>query len=162
MPADLPRLLAALSEVGARFIVVGGMAMVTHGSAYLTADLDICYDRAAENLDAISRALGPFHPRLRGAPEGLPFRVDAPTLKAGMNFTLSTDAGDLDLLGELSGVGGYDRLIAGAETFDLYGHGVRVMGLDDLIRAKESAGRRKDFLHLEELREIRKRKEGGP
>ena len=43
-PADFQRLLHLLTEKKVKFIVVGGMAMVSHGSAFVTADLDICYD----------------------------------------------------------------------------------------------------------------------
>jgi hypothetical protein len=159
-PPDFGRIVKALSQANVKFIVVGGLAMVSHGSAYITRDLDVCYDRSAGNLDAIARALAPLAPRLRGAPADLPFKCDAATLKAGLNFTLATEAGDLDLLGELSGVGRYDDLLPGSVPMPLFGHPVRVMGLGDLIRSKEAAGRAKDKLHLQELREIRRRQSG--
>jgi hypothetical protein len=38
---------------------------------------------------------------LRGAPPGLPFQWDERTIKAGLNFTLTSTVGDLDLLGEV-------------------------------------------------------------
>jgi hypothetical protein len=41
---------------------------------------------------------------LRGAPPGLPFRFDEAKIQSGLNFTLSTSLGDLDLLGEITGV----------------------------------------------------------
>jgi hypothetical protein len=47
------------------------------------------------------RALEPLSPYLRGAPPGLPFQFDVPTLDRGLNFTLVTSLGDLDLLGEI-------------------------------------------------------------
>lgn len=62
-----------------------------------------------------------FNPRLRGAPPEIPFILDAPTLLRGMNFTLTTDIGDLDLLGEISGVGQYPKVSADAEAISLYG-----------------------------------------
>jgi hypothetical protein len=58
-----------------------------------------------ENLRRLASALSPLHPRLRGIPEDTPFVLDARTLAQGMNFTLQTDLGDLDLMGEISGVG---------------------------------------------------------
>ena len=120
-----------------------------HGSARTTQDLDVCYARDDPNLERLADALAPLHPVLRGAPQGLPFQLDVATLRTGLNFTLSTDAGDLDILGELTGVGGYRALIATAETVDLYGRKVRVMDLSSLERAKRSAGRLKDqFLRL--------------
>lgn len=86
--------------------------MVLHGSAYQTSDLDICYSRSAQNLDRIVAALSPFEPRLRvaEAPEGLDFPFDAHILKNGLNFTLQTGVGNLDLLGQIDGVGGFDQV----------------------------------------------------
>src|SRR5207249_8667496 len=59
-----------------------------------------------------SSDLTPYHPYLRGAPPGLPFRWDAQTLERGLNFTLTTDLGALDLLGEITGGGRYAELLA--------------------------------------------------
>jgi hypothetical protein len=104
---DFPRLLSALWEVQSRFIIVGGAAAAAHGSVRLTLDLDVVYDRAPDNLERLARALTPFSPYLRGAPPGLPFVLDTDTLHHGLNFTLSTAVGALDLLGEIAGGGGY-------------------------------------------------------
>ena len=158
MAADFPRLLEALAQHKVDYVIVGGVALVLHGSSRVTQDLDICYARHPANLAALAAALSAFRPTLRGAPPDLPFRVDAATLNSGLNFTLSSDAGDIDLLGELSGVGGYDALAASAETMDLYGRQVRVMDLDALERAKRAAGRLKDLADLAEIVEIRKRR----
>jgi hypothetical protein len=49
-----------------------------------------------ENIERLVSALSPYHPRLRGAPDGLPFLFDVETLSNGMNFTLATDLGDID------------------------------------------------------------------
>jgi hypothetical protein len=107
---DFAALLQALTSREVRFIVVGGAAATAHGAARLTADLDIVYDRATENLERLAAALSPSKPYLRGAPPGLPFRFDSETLHRGLNFTLSTSLGDIDLLGEITGGGGYSEL----------------------------------------------------
>lgn len=86
---DFRALLAALSDNKVRFIVVGGAAAIAHGSAKLTLDLDIVYERSAANLQRLARALSARHPYLRGAPPGLPFTWDATTLARGLNFTLN-------------------------------------------------------------------------
>jgi hypothetical protein len=46
----------------------------------------------------LTAALAQLHPRLRNAPEGIPFVMDERTLAQGMNFTLQTDLGEIDLL----------------------------------------------------------------
>lgn len=137
---QIEQLLTSLSDAGVAFVIIGGMAAVAQGSSYVTADLDICYAREPENLQRLSQALQPFRLRLRDAPADLPFIFDARTLKAGLNFTLTTDAGDLDLLGEVAGLGGFDAVKASAEAIDLFGHTVWVLSLAGLIRAKQAVG----------------------
>jgi hypothetical protein len=105
--ADLKveRFLKELHRLDVEFVIIGGMAAVAHGSAYLTVDLDLCYSRQKENLEKLAQALAPFHPLLRGVPTDLPFSLDLSAFKSGLNFTLTTDLGDLDLLGEVAGLG---------------------------------------------------------
>jgi hypothetical protein len=133
------------------FVLIGGLAMVAHGSSAVTKDLDLCYSRTPANMIALADALAPIHPYHRGVPPGLPFRFDVPTMQAGLNFTLITDDGDVDLLGEVSGVGTYQEALVQSEERDLYGLTVRILSLDGLIAAKKAAGRAKDQTHLLEL-----------
>lgn len=161
MPLDFSRVLDLLVGQEVEFVLLGGLAMVAHGSAYVTRDVDLCYGRSPQNLMRLCRALAPLNPRLRGAPPGLPFELDPPTLKMGLNFTLSTDAGDVDLLGEVTGLGTFENVVRDAVALELYGHRVNVASLEALIRAKEAAGRAKDHLHLLELTELLRLKRGG-
>jgi hypothetical protein len=154
---DIQRLLEVLSDAGVEFVVVGGVAMVLRGSDRVTVDLDVCYSRAADNLKRLAQALAPYHPRLRGAPEDLPFFWDDLTLRSGLNFTLTTDLGDVDLLGEVTGVGGFPEVAAGASALDLGRVRAQVMELDALERSKRAAGRVKDLLDLAAIAEIRRR-----
>src|SRR4051794_4472326 len=103
-------LLRRLSETGVECIVVGGVAAFAHGSARLTVDLDIVYRRTQENIRRITDCLKPLHPYPRGAPPGLPFQWDEKTVEFGLNFTLKTDLGFIDILGEISGGGPYEEL----------------------------------------------------
>ncbi len=149
-------LLTRLARAGVEFVVIGGLAVLTHGHVRATVDLDICYARTPENLRRLVEALAPIHPRLRGAPEGLPFFFDESTLRNGLNFTLVTDEGELDLLGEVTGVGGYTDLVLQALPTEAFGVEVRLMALEDLIRSKAAAGRPKDLLDLEALKAIQR------
>ena len=82
---DFAAILAALEAAGVRYVLIGGMAMVAHGSAYVTVDLDVCYSREQENLAALGAALVPFHPRLRTAAGPIPFLWEARTLLPGLD-----------------------------------------------------------------------------
>ena len=156
---DAAAMVRHLTEQRVEFVVIGGLAMIAHGSAYVTKDLDVCYRRTPANIAALASALAPHNPYLRGAPQGLPFRFDAPTIQAGLNFTLTTNLGDIDLLGEVSGIGGYDKVLALAAAMELYGLTVQVLSVDGLIAAKKAAGQTKDKLHLLELEELKKLKD---
>jgi len=118
---DFAALLRCLSEAGVEYVLVGGAAATAHGSARLTQDVDVVYRRSPENLRRLASALGPHAPYLRGAPPGLPFRWDAATLLRGLNFTLTTDLGAIDLLGEITGGGRYEDLVADCVTLKVFG-----------------------------------------
>jgi hypothetical protein len=59
---DFAALLAALARHEVAFIVVGGAAAIAHGSARLTQDLDIVYERSPANLDRLVEALADQKP----------------------------------------------------------------------------------------------------
>jgi predicted nucleotidyltransferase len=159
---DFGALLRVLSDAGVEFIVIGGVAGVAHGSARLTRDLDVVYARSPENLERLTRALQPLEPYLRGAPAGLPFRFDPDTVRRGLNFTLRTTLGELDLLGEVTGGGAYPALLAHSRELDMFGVRCRCLDLDKLIEVKRAAGRPKDLEAIAELEVIRdERRERG-
>jgi hypothetical protein len=109
---DIEGILRQLTTEQVEFVLIGGQAMIAHGSAYITKDVDICYSRTVRNISRLAAALESIHPHLRGVPKGLPFRFDAATIQAGLNFTLDTDLGAIDVLGEVSGIGGYDQALS--------------------------------------------------
>ena len=138
-----------------RWVLIGGLAAITHGAPLVTQDVDICYARDDENLQRLAGALSEVHAELRGADPGLPFRVNDRTLRNGDAFTLTTDVGWLDLLGTPSGTSGFDDLARTADLFSLFGYRVLVASVEDLIRMKRAAGRPKDLMAIEELGALR-------
>ena len=147
-------LLKLLTENKAEFIIVGGAAATAHGSARLTLDLDVVYNRSRSNIERVVNALGDIKPYLRGAPPGLPFEWSAETLEKGLNFTLITTLGALDLLGEIVGGGGYDQLLPHTIEIKVAGVLCRCLGVEGLIKAKRAAGRPKDLEVVAELEQI--------
>ena len=103
--------------------------------------------------------MAPLGPYLRGAPPGLPFRFDAETLHRGLNFTLTTSLGDLDLLGELTGGGSYDDLFADSVEAGAYGVTCRYLGLERLIAVKRAAGRPRDLEAIAELEALKEERD---
>jgi len=148
-------LLVALVANNVEFVIIGGLAATLHGSARVTYDLDIVYNRTPENLAKIVAALSPYKPYLRGAPEGLPFKFDVETLKRGLNFTFTTSVGPIDLLGELSGIGSYAAVRSRASTATMFDGAYLFIDLEGLITSKKAAGRPKDLETIAELETIR-------
>jgi hypothetical protein len=151
---DYRQALDVLRNGKVRFVVIGGVAATAHGSSQLTNDLDVVYARDPQGMANLASALAPHHPYLRGVPPGLPFRFDERTISRGLNFTLDTDFGPLDLLGEATGGGTYGALEPHTVTLDLFGGPCLCVDLPTLIRLKRAAGRPKDILALAELESL--------
>lgn len=144
----LRALLALLAEHEVRFSVIGGVALIARGVQRTTEDLDIAYARDRQNLARLAGALAAIHPRLRGVPGDLPFTLDEASLRSGLNFTLDTDLGPLDLLGEVPGLGTFEHVDAASSELEIAGTKILVLTLDGLERAKRAAGRPKDLVDL--------------
>ena len=157
MTFDPRALLRVLQAHQVRFVLIGGRAARALGSPMMSYDLDVCYDRAADNLEALAAALRECEAKLRGVDEDedLPFILDARTLRNGDSFTFETKFGAFDILATPSGTRGYPDLAAAAQPMDIGGVVVPVVALNDLIRMKTAAGRAKDRLAVEELIALR-------
>lgn len=142
----------ALADVD--FVVIGGVAAGVYASGYTTVDLDLAYGRNRENLERIAAVLRELDARLRGAPDDLPFQLDALALEAGGSFTFSTSHGPVDLLAYPAGAPPYEELRRQAQVIDVRGQAIRVASIDHLIAMKEAAGRPRDKVLAMELRVI--------
>jgi predicted nucleotidyltransferase len=152
---NLKAAITSLAENDVEFVIVGGVAISLHSSAYITVDLDLCYSRSRENIRRLVSALSPFNPRPRNWPDGLPFFFDASAIANGTNFTFETDVGDIDLLGEVKGLGTYHDALTRCVTYEIYGCRVMALDLGALIDSKTAADRPKDHLVLPELLALR-------
>jgi predicted nucleotidyltransferase len=154
---DYENLLTLLVRGGVQFVVVGGVAAAAHGSARTTEDLDVVYSRSRDNIKRLVESLGQTNPYLRGAPPGLPFKFDEKTVANGLNFTLITDLGAVDLLGEITGGGSYEQLLPYSLRIPVFGIECQLLGLERLIEVKRAAGRPKDLEAIAELEKILER-----
>jgi hypothetical protein len=152
---DLFEVARLLSQSNVQYVIVGGIAIRSHGGNYITEDLDICYSRTRENLKKLASVLAPLNPRPRGISEELPFIFDWSTLQHGTNFTFTTSMGDVDLLGEVKGIGSYDDLVKDSIEIDLDGFPTYILSIPALITAKEASARPKDEPGLKVLYALR-------
>jgi hypothetical protein len=111
----------------------------------VTIDLNICYRRTPENIARLASVISGLNARMRNFPPDLPFTLDARAIQLGSNFTLEIDGESLDLLGVMSGVGGYEDVIHEAQDVDVDALTVKTLSLEQLIVAKAAAGRPKDL-----------------
>lgn len=154
MPTFMEDVIVRLQRENVEFVIVGMMSAVLQGSSLTTRDLDLCYRRTPSNIARLVAALTPLAPRPRGFPPDLPFVFDERTVLLGSNFTLEIGVESLDLLGEMSGVGGYEQIIANAVEVTYAGVQPKVLALNDLIKTKTAAGRPKDLAALPELQAL--------
>lgn len=154
MIASLDEVVRLLNSHQVEYIVIGGWAAALHGSERSTSDVDVVYSRTPENIGRLVEALKAHQPYLRGAPPGLPFCWDDRTIQAGLNFTLTTDLGFLDFLGEVAGGGNYQQLLPFTQEVTVAGLTCRCVTLDRLIQLKRAAGRAKDLEAIAELQTI--------
>jgi predicted nucleotidyltransferase len=151
---DNSGLLQRLSDADVEFVVVGGVAAVLHGASTVTRDLNVCTNLSDGNLRKLRIAFADLHPVHRIASQRLSF-LDTPAPGVPVkNLYLQTDLGALDLLGSITGVGDPDQVRASAIEVELFGRSVKVIGLEQLILAKEAVARPKDLLAAMELRAI--------
>jgi predicted nucleotidyltransferase len=146
------------SEAGVDFVVIGGTAVVLHGSSLLTEDTDVMYRHDLVNVRKLAEVLTDFDISLRGVDEDIPFKPDYRALWSGANFTLVSRFGELDLLAQASGVTSYEELQSRAVSMRIADRDVKVASIDDLITMKGAVGREKDkraILDLEEIKKIR-------
>lgn len=150
-------MIAELETAGVRFVVIGGVAAVAHGSARITFDLDICYDPAPSNVATLAQVLTRWNAQpwqLAPAQRSIP---DAQMLRSHAPLRLQTTEGDLDLFASVEGVGDYDVCESESEWIEVPLSRFRVLGLDALIRSKRALRRdeeRETLLELELLRAL--------
>jgi predicted nucleotidyltransferase len=151
---QINQLLQRLADAGVDFVIIGGFAAVTHGSSFVTRDIDVCAVLTEENVARLRRALADLDPRHRMTPQRLSFLTHPATGQPVQNLYLQTDAGVVDVISSVLGVGDFTRLKTRAERLVVDGRSYQVISLEDLIQAKEALGREKDLLTAKELRAL--------
>ena len=109
--------------------MVGGFAAVAHGVTQLTQDIDICCRMTPDNLMRLQDALSDLHPVHRMPPERPSLQLTPETAAEFRNLYLETDWGQLDCLGEILGVGGYDAVLAQSVEIELPGSACRLLAI---------------------------------
>jgi len=151
---DLQDFIRLLAKHGVHYVIVGGEAVIYHGYARLTGDVDFFYESSPENAEKLYAALEDFW---RGKVPGV--KSSEEFLETGTIIQFGAPPNRIDLINSIAGVSfgeAWTKKIE--EKIEIKGkaHPVFYIGLKELIRNKEAIGRHKD---LDDLRYLKAKAE---
>jgi hypothetical protein len=132
------------------------VAVVAHGAALMTRDLDILYRLEETNVHRLVAALEELDGVAYGDPRRLRFRFDH--LNNRGHHLTDTKAGRIDALGSVGKHGDvlYETIVVDSVTMEAFGVRFRCISLDRLIALKTELGRPRDLLAVQELQALKK------
>jgi hypothetical protein len=139
------------------FVVIGGFCGVLYGVTLVTKDVDVCCRFSGENLRRLEAAVRDLHPVHRMTPNRLPLELTEELCGRLNNLYLHTDFGTIDCLSEVAGLGDFSTVLARSVPVEFAFGECRVLSIDALIQAKETAGRPHDLIAVRMLRAIKER-----
>lgn len=143
-PLDAESILRAMADHGVEYVLIGGMAVQTHGHVRMTNDADLIPAPDPGNLNRLANALVALDARvLNRGHEGE--AIDGRMLPRSIIWQFSSRHGGIDVMHEVPGGAPFDELAARALRLRLDDIEVPVVGLDDLIRMKLARGRPVDL-----------------
>jgi hypothetical protein len=149
-PLDAERILQALAEHGVEYVLIGGLAVQTHGHVRTTNDADLIPAPNPANLERLAAALQALDARVLNAGHE-DTAVDAAMLPRSTIWQFATREGGIDVMHEVPGGGPYPELSERALQVRLGDIDVPVVDLDDLIRMKLARGRPVDLADVAAL-----------
>lgn len=143
MPRDFLDLFKLLNRHGAKYLLVGGYAVVLHGSNRFTGDIDLFIERTPENAEAVCKV---YHEFGLGGGE----ITAADFLKDGNLIRAGVEPMRLEVPNRISGVT-FENCYVNRMEIEIDGVRIQVIGRDDLIANKLASGRDKDLGDVKQL-----------
>lgn len=143
-PLDAERILRALAEHRVDYVLIGGLAVQTHGHVRTTNDADLIPAPEPANLERLAAALRELDARVLNPGEE-ETAVDAKMLRRATIWQFATRDGGIDVMHEVPGGRPFEELRGRALRVQLGDIEVPVVDLDDLIRMKLARGRPVDL-----------------
>ena len=149
-PLDAERILRTLAEHEVDYVLIGGLAVQTHGHVRTTNDADLIPAPEPANLERLAAALRSLGARVLN-PGHEDDAVEARMLPRATLWQFATRDGGIDVMHEVPGGRPYAELSEGALRVRLGDVEVPVVALDDLIQMKLSRGRPVDLADVAAL-----------
>ncbi len=143
-PLDAERIFRTLAEHRVDYVLIGGLAVQTHGHVRTTNDADLIPAPDPANLRRLAAALRSLEARLLNPGEENT-AVDAKMLPKATIWQFVTRDGAIDVMREVPGGRSYAELSDRALRVRLGEIEVPVVDLDDLIQIKLARGRPVDI-----------------
>jgi len=147
MPAnpDFKDLFSIFNEEGVEYLVAGAHAVIYFSEPRYTKDLDIWVNPTPGNAARVWRALTRFGAPLSGV-------TQADFHDQELIYQIGVEPNRIDVIMGVAGVS-FGEAWQGRVQSSYGGVPINIMGKDDLIAAKEAAGRPQDLLDLAKLRD---------
>ncbi len=149
-PLDAERILRALAEHEVEYVLIGGLAVQTHGHVRTTNDADLIPAPEPANLERLAAALRSLGARVLNIGEENT-EIDARMLPRATIWQFVSRDGGIDVMHEVPGGRPYAELRKDAMHVQLGDIDVPVVALDDLIRMKLARGRPVDLADVASL-----------
>jgi hypothetical protein len=149
-PLDAERILRALAEHEVDYVLIGGLAVQTHGHVRTTNDADLIPAPNPANLRRLTAALRELDARVLNPGEE-DTEIDAKMLPKATIWQFVTRDGGIDVMHEVPGGRPYAELSERALRVRLGDIDVPVVDLDDLIQMKLARGRPVDLADVAAL-----------
>lgn len=149
-PLDAERILRSLAEHGVEYVLIGGLAVQTHGHVRTTNDADLIPAPDPANLRRLAAALRELDAKVLNPGEE-ETEIDAKMLSRATIWQFVTRDGGIDVMHEVPGARSYAELSERALHVRLGDVDVPVVGLDDLIQMKLARGRPVDLADVAAL-----------
>ena len=143
MNSDFKDLLQSFAKHKVRYLIVGGYAVMHHAQPRYTKDLDLWLEPTEANAANVARALREF---------GIPLIeiTERDFAQEGTRFMVGRPPNAIDFLTSVPGLTFASCWPNRSTTNDL-GFEAIYVGREDLIKAKQIAGRLQDHVDVEEL-----------
>jgi predicted nucleotidyltransferase len=147
---DAEQIFAALQEHGVEYVLIGGMAVQTHGHVRMTNDADLIPAPDPANLARLADALNSLGAKVLN-PGHEEEAITAAMLPRSTIWQFTTRDGNIDVINEVPGGREFEQLSRDAMRISLGDAEIQVVGLDDLVRMKLARGRKVDLADVAAL-----------